>query len=157
MASTKFTTTTRKTWAEKEKLLSTEFNSEWSKVQQGIQAHRHTETNTDTDSLDTGNALQIDGNDEIKNGSIKLSATLGSITTGDTAGGLNGKIHNVTDSGTATVEFTIAHGLGRVPVGYIVISINKNTTVYRGTTAWNSTNIYLACSASNVNLWVLVF
>ena len=61
-------------------------------------------------------------------------------------------VHTVADTGTADTEFTVAHGLGATPTGYIVVSIDKAGIVYKGSTAWDATNMYLKCSAANAAL-----
>ena len=40
--------------------------------------------------------------------------------------------------GTANVEFSVAHNLQRVPIGFIVISLSQATTLYKGVTAWTA-------------------
>lgn len=66
-------------------------------------------------------------------------------------------ILDVSDSGTANTEFTVAHTLKRVPTGYIVININKAGTVYAGSTSWTDTDIYLKCNVANCTIKILVF
>lgn len=66
-------------------------------------------------------------------------------------------ILSVADSGNINTEFAVAHVLKRVPVGYIVVKIDKAAIVYESGTAWTSTNIYLKASAANCALTVLVF
>lgn len=63
----------------------------------------------------------------------------------------------VADTGTANTEFTIAHGLKRIPIGYLVITIDKAGIVYASGTAWTAVNMYLKCSAANCNITVIIF
>jgi hypothetical protein len=53
-------------------------------------------------------------------------------------------------------DFTIPHKLGRVPVGYLVLSIDAPGIIYKGVNAWTNFSITLRCSTSNTNVTVLV-
>jgi hypothetical protein len=53
-------------------------------------------------------------------------------------------------AGSADAENTIAHTLGSVPIGYLVVKQSKAGSLYSGSTAWSSTNIYLKCSVASV-------
>lgn len=64
---------------------------------------------------------------------------------------------NVSDTGVVNTEFTVAHALKRIPIGYLVIRRNKAGTVYDSGTAFDTGNIYLKCSVANVNLTVIIF
>ena len=57
----------------------------------------------------------------------------------------------------ANTEDTVAHALGRTPVDVWVGTPDKSAVIYRGTTTWTSTNIYLKASAATVTVNVLVF
>lgn len=57
----------------------------------------------------------------------------------------------------ADVEFSIEHGMGIIPLGYLVISQDKAAVTYKSTTAWDAGNIYLKTNVSTVALRVLVF
>ena len=57
----------------------------------------------------------------------------------------------------ADVEFSVEHGLGFIPLGYLVISQDKAAATYNGTTAWDTQNIYLKTSTSTVALRIMVF
>ena len=63
----------------------------------------------------------------------------------------------VADTGTADVEFSANHYLGRVPAGFLVTKTNKAAVVYNSGTAWNTTTIYLKCNAANANVTLRVF
>ena len=62
----------------------------------------------------------------------------------------------VTTAG-ADVEFSIEHGLGTAPLGYLVISQDKAASTYKGATAWDTEKIYLKTSTATVALRVLIF
>jgi hypothetical protein len=55
-----------------------------------------------------------------------------------------------TTPGTAGVEFAVKHGLGRVPNGFRVWSVNAPAIIYQSTTPWTSTTIFLKCNAAGV-------
>jgi hypothetical protein len=78
------------------------------------------------------------------------------ILHGDKAGNFAGKWVVFTSAG-ANVENTIAHGLKRIPRGYMVGEADKACSVYDGTTAWTITNIYLKADVATVALKILVF
>jgi len=61
-----------------------------------------------------------------------------------------------TSSGTPDAENTVAHTLGKVPTGFLVYDLNKGAVVYRGTTSWTATNIYLKVNTAStaVKAWV---
>lgn len=62
-----------------------------------------------------------------------------------------------TSSNTPDAENTVAHTLRKVPTGYLVYSRNKAGTVYDGTTAWDSSLIYLKCNVASVAVKIIVF
>src|SRR4051812_18940814 len=66
------------------------------------------------------------------------------------------KLVDVADTGTANVEFTVKHNLGRVPTIY-VYNINAAGIVYDSNRlTWTDTNLTLKCSVSNAVLKLLV-
>lgn len=50
---------------------------------------------------------------------------------------------------TPDTEDTVAHTLGRVPTYFIVGSLDKAAIVYKGTTAFTKTNIYLKTNVAS--------
>ena len=60
-------------------------------------------------------------------------------------------------NGTADTEDTVAHGLGRIPVGILTGISDKSAVVYDSGTAWTSTNVFLKASATTVTTNVLLF
>jgi len=62
-----------------------------------------------------------------------------------------------TSSATPDAENTVSHSLGKIPTGYIVYSIDKGAVVYKGNTAWTSTNIYLKVNVASTTVKVWVF
>ena len=69
---------------------------------------------------------------------------------------------DVADTGAIDTEFVVAHGLSRIPIGYLVTCISAAGIVYDSVTAvpkdkWTSTNIYLKCSVANAAVTLLIF
>ena len=62
-------------------------------------------------------------------------------------------LENIT---VGTAETTAPHNLGRTPLDGWIITRNTSGNVFRGATAWTSTNIYLQASAS-VTVTLLIF
>lgn len=61
-----------------------------------------------------------------------------------------------TSNAVANTEDTVAHNLGLIPIGFLVFSIDKNGTVYKGPTAWTTTNIFLKCSAASAAILLFI-
>ena len=92
---------------------------------------------------------------ELLSFSIELSNILnGGVNFPDN---FDAEILSVADSGTANTEFTVSHTLKRVPIGFIVLNINKAGVVYDSGTAWTTSAIYLKCSTANTVIKLLVF
>jgi hypothetical protein len=72
----------------------------------------------------------------------------------DGSGGENiqGEWQVIADTGAINTEFSVTHGLGSVPVGYLVVKTNKGGVIYDSGTTWTSTTIYLKCSAANATV-----
>ena len=52
------------------------------------------------------------------------------------------------DTTVGTSETTISHTLGRVPLDAFIINRGGSGNVFRGATAWTSTDIFLTASAA---------
>ena len=83
------------------------------------------------------------------NGNVSFGST-----TSNTDGEMN--IEGWKASGTSPVgantEFAVTHNLGRVPFGFIVLSVSVAATIYQdlGGTAWSATTAYFKASAASV-------
>lgn len=75
---------------------------------------------------------------------------------GDRGENISGEFQVYTSNAVADTEDTIAHTLGSVPIGYIVIKQNKASSVYEGGTSWTSTNIYLKQSNTSVTTTIFL-
>lgn len=67
------------------------------------------------------------------------------------------RITDFTSSGTPDAENAVAHRLGKIPTGYLVALIDKACSVYKGGTAWTSSNIYLKVNVATVVTKIIVF
>lgn len=66
---------------------------------------------------------------------------------------VEGEWQTYTSNAVANTEDTIAHTIGSIPLGYIVVNQDKAGSVYQGPTtgtAWTSSNIYIKCSVASV-------
>jgi hypothetical protein len=61
-----------------------------------------------------------------------------------------------TTPGAANTEFAVNHGLGRIPLGFQVWSVNKAAHLYQSTTAWTTTQIFLKCDVATVNFVIAI-
>jgi hypothetical protein len=88
-----------------------------------------------------------------------IRAINGSLGFGDgtNADNIRGQWVTVTTHGTADTEFAVAHTLGVVPVGFIIMVPPKSGYLYNGGTTWTSSNIYLKCTGTSqtVTLFIL--
>lgn len=62
-----------------------------------------------------------------------------------------------TSNAVANTEDGISHTLGKVPAGYIVISLDKAAVIYKGASAWTKTTIYLKSNVASTAVKILVF
>jgi hypothetical protein len=57
----------------------------------------------------------------------------------------------------ANTEDTVAHNLSRVPVGIWVSTPDKAAVIYKGTTAWTDTNVFLKSDVLTTTVDLLLF
>jgi hypothetical protein len=53
-------------------------------------------------------------------------------------------------------EFAVSHNLGRIPIGFMVASTNKAGHLYKSTTAWTATNIYLKADVASLAYTIVI-
>lgn len=58
--------------------------------------------------------------------------------------------------GVANTEFAVNHGLGRIPLGFQIVSVDKAAHLYKSTTAWTTTQIFLKCDVATVNYAIFI-
>ena len=86
-------------------------------------------------------------------------AMQGRVRFGDGADGSNGEnisgqFQDITSHASANTEFTVAHTLGAIPVGFIVLYQDKAGSLYQAPatgTAWSKTAIYLKSDVSSLS------
>lgn len=61
-----------------------------------------------------------------------------------------------TSNATPDTEDTVAHALGKVPTGFIVIDLNKAAIIYKSA-AHTKTNLLLKCNVATTTATLLVF
>lgn len=60
-----------------------------------------------------------------------------------------------TPAGAGT-EFEIKHNLGYIPLGFLVFSVDQDARIYKSTTAWTKTSVFLKCSGASVNYTLFI-
>jgi hypothetical protein len=69
---------------------------------------------------------------------------------------MEGQIVDVADTGTVDTEFTVPHGMNRVPLSVSVMVKSSQTDAYLmvkpSGTAWTKRNVYLKCNTANANI-----
>ena len=89
----------------------------------------------------------------ILNGNVSFGQT---TTNNEQGQNINGWKATGTTPGSANTEFAVPHGLGRIPIGFLTLALGANATIYKSTTAWTASNIYLKCSGSAVSYTIFV-
>lgn len=72
---------------------------------------------------------------------------------------MQGEFQQFTTSGTPDAENTIAHTLGSVPIGFIVLWQDKAGSLYQSPTSgtdWNTSSIYLKCNVASVTFLIFI-
>lgn len=85
--------------------------------------------------------------------------SFGTGTDGVNGQNISGQFQEFTSDASANTEFAVAHTVGSVPLGYIILAQDKAGSLYQMDdtgTAWTSTNIYLKCSVSSVKFLVFL-
>lgn len=105
---------------------------------------------------------QVAGLSDILRGVIsKINGKLSMVgdgTNGSQSGNIDGQIKEFTFA-LANTDYVIPHDLERVPVGIVVLDVNQDGAVVRGTNrgSWGMTSFQLRCSvAGTTALFVLV-
>lgn len=76
---------------------------------------------------------------------------------GVTKDNLNLAWGNVVTPGAPNTDFGVVHNLGRVPVGYIVVSKSAAVDVYTGSVAATITTLTLRATVAGVAIRVMIF
>jgi hypothetical protein len=70
---------------------------------------------------------------------------------------IDGVWANTTTPVGANTDFTIAHNLGRIPNGWLVVNQDANGVYFLGTVAPTTTEITLQCDKSSVTVRLFIF
>lgn len=81
---------------------------------------------------------------------------LGTGVDGARGENISGEFQVFTSNATPDSEDTIAHTVGAVPVGYIVLKQNKAGSLYTGSTTWTSSNVYFKCNVASVTFTIFL-
>lgn len=79
--------------------------------------------------------------------------SLGTGVDGVSGQNVEGEWRTYVSNGAPNTEDTLAHTVGSIPLGYIVVNQDKAGSIYQGPTtgtAWTSSNIYVKCSIASV-------
>ena len=95
---------------------------------------------------------------DLKNIFLALQGRIrfGTVGDGDRGENISGEWQVFTTNATPDTEDTIAHTIGAIPQGYIVVSQSLAGSLYLGTTAWTATNVYFRCSVASVAVKVFL-
>lgn len=69
----------------------------------------------------------------------------------------NMQVKSVTTDAAAGTESAITHTLGRVPSDFLVGSQDKAGTIFKGTSAWTATTIYIRGSVASITANLYIF
>lgn len=69
---------------------------------------------------------------------------------------MQGRWINTVTPGAPNTDFTVTHSLGRVPVGWLTISIDKAGVIYLGTIAATTQDLTLKCSTATTTIRIFV-
>lgn len=88
---------------------------------------------------------------------ILRNISFGDGTNSCTAQNTDTRFVDGTTDVTPGTEKVFAHVLGRVPVGIIFTGQDKAGSIYKGSTVWTATNIYLKSDIASVTFKALIF
>lgn len=65
-------------------------------------------------------------------------------------------VTTITTNATPGVETTIAHGLKRIPAGFIILETDKAGHIFTGSTAKSATNYYVRSDVASVTATLVI-
>jgi len=80
----------------------------------------------------------------------------GTGTDGDRGENIAGEFQVYTSNVAPNTADSISHTLGSVPVGFIVINLDKGAVVYDSGTAWTTTTISLKCTVASTTATIFL-
>ena len=101
--------------------------------------------------------------DRFKQATKKYAERLANILNGQISFGngvaldnMQGRWANATTPVVPDTDFTVVHSLGRVPVGFITVQIDKAGIIYYGTISATVQNLTLKCSTASTTIRIFV-
>ena len=79
-----------------------------------------------------------------------------SFGNGVTRDNIDGEWASVTTPATPDTDFTVAHNMLRIPVGFILMNQTKAGVLYQGSVAWTTTDITLKCSVASDDIVIFI-
>ena len=106
----------------------------------------------------TDHPPQDDFSRDLERGLDSIFSKLADILNGGLllADNFDGFLTTITTDATPGVESAIAHGLKRVPSGYLVLKRDQAGILYDGSTAWDSTNIYVRSNVASLTVTLFI-
>ncbi|WP_064198972.1 hypothetical protein [Brevibacillus brevis] len=95
-------------------------------------------------------------NEKIKNADIGL----GNVANATKAGKLDAEYRTFTVRGSYdsyNPEDIIAHGLNRIPKGFLLVNTDKPVQLYTGNSLWTNTHMYLKGTTPNAKVTIMIF
>ncbi len=89
----------------------------------------------------------------VLDGNVSFGAT--NINKNNRGRNIDSTMVNGVTPGGANTEFAVTHTLGRVPVTFFGHTDNGGV-LYKGTTAWTKTTIFLKCTTASANYQLVV-
>lgn len=89
---------------------------------------------------------------------LRGNVSYGNLTITDEGRNVDGwPVTGVVTPAVADTTFSVTHGLGRIPVGFHVMSKNKAVDVYESGVAWTNTTISLKASVATATVKLFIF
>jgi len=89
----------------------------------------------------------------VLDGNVSFGAT--NVNKNNRDRNIESSMANGTTPGGANTEFAVTHTLGRIPVTFFGHTDNGGV-LYKSTTAWTKTQIFLKCTTASANYQVVV-
>jgi hypothetical protein len=88
---------------------------------------------------------------------LRGNVSYGSLTAGDVGQNVDGYPVTLTTPVAPNTEFAVNHGLNRIPVGFHIMNKLASVDVYKSTTPWTKSTIYLKATVALVSVTLFIF
>jgi hypothetical protein len=75
---------------------------------------------------------------------------------GERGENISGEWQTYTSNATPDTADSITHTLGSVPIGFIVVNLDKGAVIYDSGTAWTTTTISLKCNTASTTATIFI-